>query len=546
MDFLQTYPQVAEYVEEFNYFGSLSFIDRLAYIHEHTVFEMAVMGFIIWSGVEIYKMLHQPPQNPWTFGKARWGTMEDARKANMLVKTPSGKRILVGKMGDEWMEAEIHANVVGTNGGGKGVSIVYPNLLTWKGSLICNDLKGENFITTQRYRREVLGQEVYAIDPYGEVTDETAHFNPIDYVIDGDPAGVKEANTVAEVLFPSKDGGNAFFDEGARGLIATTIMYLVAAYPPEKRNLGTVREILTLTPEEKMAEFRKMQECTQFSGAIRKGINQVLELAGEPTAPKKFDENGNEIVVAQEKKSDGPNETVLDMYATVNIAMKFLDDERLVEVLKKSDMDLNLLKYTKQSIYLIVSASDLAVSSMLMRFIYSYALKKCVTSKRPLRAVELELEPMKEPVLFLMDEFAQLKKFQIVRDMMPLARGYNVRFLIILQGQKQLEEYYQAGGADFMVNATKVYLGAEDNDTAEEISRFCGDTTKRCDTEDLTTKKKNVGWHGVRLITPGDVRTSSPLEPFVIKGGLPPFRIRQARHYEEPYFKGKYDDYKAG
>lgn len=556
MDFLQTYPQVAEYIEEFNYFGSLDVMGRLAYIHEHPALEMLLLGFVGYVGWELYKALHQPPQNPWTFGKRNWATMEDVRNAcktktnpGMLVKRPTGDRILLAKMGDEWVQADIHATCVGTNGAGKGASLIVPNCLTWKGSLIVNDVKGENYALTHRYRREKMGQPVFVIDPYAEITDETNCFNPMDYIDPNDVAGVKEANLLAEILFPEKDGGNAFFDDGARGLIATTAMYVKVKYPPEQQNLATVRDILTLAPEEKMQIFLDMQKCTEFDGAIRKGINQLLELGGTPTEPKQAENEGDKQKQKQGKeqqKSDATNETLLDLYATANIALKIFDDKRICNVLSKSDMSLHMLKYIPQTIYLVISASDLKVSGMLMRLIYTYALSKNATSKRPVEAAAQNLEPNENPTLFLLDEFAQLKKFLPVKDMMPLARGYKIRFLIILQGQKQLDEYYKDGGNDFIVNATRIYLGAEDNETAEEISKFCGETTVRSDSQDLKTKNKNVTWQGARLISVGKVLEASPLEPFIFKGNVPPIRARQARYFEDPFFAGKTGKYTPG
>ena len=535
MDFLQTYPQIAEYIEEFNYFTSTDVVGRLKFIHEHPMFEMAILGVLGYAGFLLYKeMYFKGPKNPWTFGKRHWATMEEARNMKMLVKKPSGSRIILAKMGDEWLEAEIHATVFGSNGTGKGASIIIPNLLTWKGSVIVNDVKGENYVISNRYRRENLNQPVFVIDPYGEVTDETNCFNPLDYV-----TNVDEANILAEILFPVTEGGNAFFEDGARGLISTTCMYIKTKYPPEQQNLGMVRDLLTFAPAQKMEIFLDMQQSEEFDGAIRKGINQLLELGGTPMNPKPVPDE-----VAQ---AAPPNETLLDMYATTNIALKIFDDKKICHVLSKSDMQIHMLKYIPQTIYLVMSASHLKVSGIIMKLIYSYAINFMASSARPVEAAEQGLETDESrPTLFLLDEFAQLKKFLPVKDMMPLGRSYLIRFLTILQGQKQLDEYYKDGGADFIVNATKVYLGAEDNDTAEEISKFCGDTTIRCDTMDLATKKKSVGWQGVKLITPGDAFGSDPEEPFIFKGKNQPMRGKQARFFKDPFFKGKWDKYKAG
>ena len=45
-----------------------------------------------------------------------------------------------------------HALICAPTGSGKGVGIVIPTLLTYGGSIICLDVKGENFAATSRHR----------------------------------------------------------------------------------------------------------------------------------------------------------------------------------------------------------------------------------------------------------------------------------------------------------------------------------------------------------------------------------------------------------
>jgi type IV secretion system protein VirD4 len=47
-------------------------------------------------------------------------------------------------------------------GRGQGVGIVIPNRLTYPGSIVCTDIKDENYTITRRHRKK-FGQ-VYALD----------------------------------------------------------------------------------------------------------------------------------------------------------------------------------------------------------------------------------------------------------------------------------------------------------------------------------------------------------------------------------------------
>ena len=47
---------------------------------------------------------------------------------------------------------------------GKGVGVVVPNLLTWPGSVVCVDIKKENWALTAGYRQR-SGQKTFLFDP---------------------------------------------------------------------------------------------------------------------------------------------------------------------------------------------------------------------------------------------------------------------------------------------------------------------------------------------------------------------------------------------
>src|SRR5262249_4764876 len=67
--------------------------------------------------------------------------------------------------------------IIAPTGVGKGVGVIIPNLLTYAGSMIVVDVKGENFQVTARYRRRI-GQSVVVLVPFGLVTDSGDGLNP--------------------------------------------------------------------------------------------------------------------------------------------------------------------------------------------------------------------------------------------------------------------------------------------------------------------------------------------------------------------------------
>src|SRR5437763_1904767 len=62
-----------------------------------------------------------------------------------------------------------HLLTVAPTGAGKGVGAIIPALLSYPGSIIVTDIKGENYQVTARRRRE-MGHQVVVLDPFSLVT----------------------------------------------------------------------------------------------------------------------------------------------------------------------------------------------------------------------------------------------------------------------------------------------------------------------------------------------------------------------------------------
>lgn len=463
------------------------------------------------------------PKKVTTHGSAEWGMLEDARKKDIIAKP--GERILIGKLGETWLGTdERHTLICARTGGGKGVGVVIPNLLTYKGSVICNDVKGENYAITAQ-QREKMGQNVFVVDPYAEITENTHCFNPLEYIRQDSPDGVTIARQIAAILASSQKNSDGFFLEYGKTVLEAFILYVCAKFKGEERSLGQVRKMLTQSAENKRAALEEMQKMEDFDGVIAGDANTLLELEGE----------------AGEK-----NDTILGIYATAASLTAFLDDPRIKNVLKKSDFAPEMFRYEPSTLYVIVSPGNIAVSTMLLKMIYTIAIQKNMTAKRPVQAEENEMELMKLPMIFLMDEFAQLGHFEVVKDAMPIARGYGIRFCIIIQGLSQLAEHYKEGGEEFMSNTLKVFIGAEDTKTAEKISEMCGDATIETFSTDQKTKRATGSFTSRRLITVGEAIQAQVERPFIIMGGMRPLRVDRITYYKDKFFKGKFDRFKAG
>jgi len=145
------------------------------------------------------KALMQPPT---TFGSSRWATVEHLEDKTLLDQDG----IILGSFFDGEKNRTItytgdrHLLTSAPTRGGKGVSHIIPNLLSYAGSVLVIDPKAENLLVTAKARQD-MGQEVLAIDPWNigaaKAGLSPARINPLDWI--------KLAH--ATVWLPPRSGG---------------------------------------------------------------------------------------------------------------------------------------------------------------------------------------------------------------------------------------------------------------------------------------------------------------------------------------------------
>ena len=90
---------------------------------------------------------------------------------------------------------------------GKGVGLILPTLLAWRGSVLCYDIKGENWALSAGWRQQA-GNRVLKFDP--TATDGSgAAFNSLAEIRLGEPQEVADAQNIASILADPKGEGLA-------------------------------------------------------------------------------------------------------------------------------------------------------------------------------------------------------------------------------------------------------------------------------------------------------------------------------------------------
>jgi len=147
-----------------------------------------------WATIAIAMSVHRAREakNIFTYGSARWPTEPEIRAAGLL----GSDGVVLGRLGRNYLrhDGPEHVLCFTPTRSEKGVGLVVPTLLTWPGSAIVHDIKGENWTLTAGWRSR-FGR-VLLFDP---TNPESSAYNPLLEVRRGD-AEVRDVQNVADIL----------------------------------------------------------------------------------------------------------------------------------------------------------------------------------------------------------------------------------------------------------------------------------------------------------------------------------------------------------
>jgi|APThiThiocy_ev2_2_1041544.scaffolds.fasta_scaffold02285_5 type IV secretory pathway TraG/TraD family ATPase VirD4 len=421
-----------------------------------------------------------------------------------------------------------HVLTVAPNGSGKGIGAVIPALLDYPGSTIVLDVKGENYAVTARFRREQLGHDVYLVDPFGVIqqhegevaaTAKTHGFNWLDRLNPDSPDVVGESATLADMLVVSEghaSDASAHFNETAKMLIRG-IMVHVACGPEEQRNMGEVRRLLTMG-----------------------GDAFDLLLAQMMTNPRGFDLPAR----AANAFNDAPDKERGSILSTARRHLAFLDDPRITAALSRSDFSVDDLKKRRMTIYLVMPPARLASNRAFVRAFFGQAIN----------AVMAGAGKPDYRVLFLLDEFPQLGRMDIVEEKLPLIRGYGGAFWLVAQNLAQLKETYPRW-QNFIANCgAKQFFGTADVETARYVSDSLGKMTVEFQTANTSSGtsfgqgvNSNSGaghaqqFTGRELMTADEIMRLPREQEIVLVTGEAPWMLHRLNYLRDAEYAGRFD-----
>src|SRR3984957_12748599 len=343
-------------------------------------------------------------------GDASFATRREIKAAGLL----GDYGIILGRVGRRclMLRGQQGVALAAPPRAGKGTGIVVPNLLNWPDSLICVDIKRENWTLTGGFRQR-SGQTCYLFDPFAE-DGRTARWNPFFYVSHDPLKRVNDLQRIAEMLYPDPPNVDPFWTASARSLFLGIALYLFET-PSLPKTIGEVLRHGMASDDEGFGQHWKRIVEGRSSGKF-------------PLSPQ--------CVRALYVVIDLAPVTASSIRKTFTSRLDLWLNPILDASTSGNDFDLRELRSKPLSIYVAVNPDDLHRLRPVLNLFFQQAIG--------LQTRELpELNPaLKYQVMMLLDEVAALGRIPIIAEAISYLPGYNVRVVLVIQTPAQLREIY--------------------------------------------------------------------------------------------------------
>ena len=464
---------------------------------------MAVaIGMSVWRAREAKKVE--------TYGSARWADTEEVKAAGLL--SPDG--VVLGRYHRDYLrhDGPEHVLCFAPTRSGKGVGLVVPSLLTWPGSAIVHDIKGENWQLTAGFRAR--HGRVLLFDPTNA---KSSAYNPLLEVRRGEWE-VRDVQNIADILVDPEGSleKRNHWEKTSHALLVGAILHVL--YAEADKTLAGVAAFLSDPKRPIESTLAAMMKTAHLGEA---GPHPVIASAAR------------ELL----NKSDNERSGVL------STAMSFLGlyrDPVVAEVTRRCDWRIGDIVGGKRptTLYLVVPPSDINRTKPLIRLILNQVGRRLTE--------DLQAKGNRHRLLLMLDEFPALGRLDFFESALAFMAGYGLKAFLIAQSLNQIEKAYGPNNSILDNCHVRVSFATNDERTAKRVSDALGTATE------MKAMKNYAGhrlspWLGHLmvsrsetarpLLTPGEIMQLPPSDEIVMLAGTPPIRAQKARYYEDARFK---------
>ena len=450
-----------------------------------------------------------------TYGSARWAEPREMRGAGLF----GDAGVFLGRWDDRYLrhDGPEHVMAFAPTRSGKGVGLVVPTLLSWTGSAVIHDIKGENWELTAGWRAKFSHCLMFnPTDP------RSAHYNPLLEVRRG-ANEVRDVQNIADILVDPEGAleRRNHWEKTSHSLLVGAILHVL--YAEEEKTLARVATFLSDPQRSFIDTLKRMMSTNHLGDKEHPRVHPVVASAAR------------ELL----NKSDNERSGVL------STAMSFLGlyrDPTVAEVTSRCDWRIADLMEAKQplSLYLVIPPSDISRTKPLVRLVLNQIGRR-LTEQLDARGER----GSRRQLLMMLDEFPALGRLDFFETSLAFMAGYGIRAFLIAQSLNQIEKAYGDHNSILDNCHVRVAFATNDERTAKRISDALGTATEQ-------RAMRNYAGHRLApwlahvmvsrqetaraLLTPGEVMQLPADEELVLVSGLAPIRARKLLYYADANF----------
>ena len=450
-----------------------------------------------------------------------WNDVSNAKDGIVIGAEKKGSKLEITTT------SQLHALIVGTTGSGKTTGFVDQNIEVLaksknKPSLVITDPKKELYEKHSR-QLEALGYSISVLDlrePYS-----SKKWNPMNVLIrrirlvkelennltskDGKYYGAGEvflsykdararvqelkdeifenAQDLVYTLCPVQNHNQPTWEEGARNLI----FGLVLAFCEDcMKGKMEEKQLLLFNIYHNIAKYCS-EDITVLKKYLLEGRDEYSKVRGLV----------NTVLITSDK-------TLTSYLSEVNAYIHQLSDDGILSLTSENDIDIIHMDETPNATFVIVPDERFTRHRFVTLFITQMYKELVEKANLNSRKKEMETAILKRNTYFILDEFANLPKFENIEGMVTVARSRGIRFLFVLQSYSQLSAKYGKDIADIIKTNcnVKIFIGSDDVDTRKEFSELCGNKKIKnlsVNTSIENSASSNTGATNQPLITMG-------------------------------------------
>ncbi len=480
---------------------------------------IATSGSLFGVGAAIFGSVQRArnPKEVTTYGSAKWADLKEIKSSGLL----TNKGVFVGQLTEKknrlsYLRDDSDTHVLGfaPTRSGKGVGLVVPTLLSWTGSVIVHDIKGENWQLTSGWRAKF--SRALCFDPTRE---ESVRFNPLMEIRKGTNE-VRDVQNIIDIMIDPQGSlkERSHWDKTSNDLMVAVILHVLYA-----------------------EKDKTMWGVAKFMSDPSRSFDEMLE---HMKASLHLGDRSHPIVAhgAQQAVNMSPNE-FSGVLSTAMTLLGLYRDPIVRSVTSVSDFTIDDLVNgdAPLSLYLVVPPSDIARTKPLMRLMLNQILCRLTETMNV-------GQRNKHRLLLMLDEFPALGRLDFFETALGFIAGYGIKAYLIAQSLNQIEKTYGPNNSIMDNCQVKVTFAANDDRTAKRISESLGTTTEQRAQRNFAGHRLNM-WLGHMmvstqetsraLLTPGEVMQLPQDQAIILMAGVPPILADKVRYFEQSEFNSR-------